>query len=56
MRLLCRVRTDWCSAVDPDRHTAGGETAAEANNRVAWSTDTKVVDAMVGNTNPQGNM
>lgn len=49
------MRTDWYSAVDPDRHTAGGETAAEANNRVAWSTDTKAVDAMVGDTNSQGN-
>lgn len=48
------MRTDWYSATDPDGHAAGGETAAKTNNRAAWSTSTMAVEAMVGDTNPQG--
>lgn len=52
MVLLCHVRTDWYSVMDPDGYAAGAETAAGTNNRADCSTSTLAVDVMMGDANP----
>ena len=42
--------------MDLVEHAAGGEPAAETNNRAAWSTNTMDEEVMAGNTNPQEEM
>lgn len=48
------VRTDWYSATDLDGQAPGGETAAGADNRAAWSTGTLAVEVLVGGTTHRG--